>query len=908
MVASRDWQRGARSEAAVVAPALTRFHQRLLAESLTASARGGAERVVSALVESAVDLNPHQIEAAAFALDALPRGGAILADEVGLGKTIEAGIVMAQLASEGKRRVLVLTPASLRAQWHDELSSKFGIEAELIDGSSVRGAFHNPFDTGGPCIASIQFGANRARDLSRIGWDLVVIDEAHRLRNVYRPNHRTGRALRGALEGRPKLLLTATPMQNDLLELFGLLSFLDETVLGPEQAFRTRFSAGEDGLEEAAARDLRDRLRPCVVRTLRRQVREYVQFTHRRSLVEDFAPTPEEADLYEKVSEYLRRTEAAGLEPGKRTLLTLVYRKLLASSSFAIAPTLEKLAEGLEQRVQQAHLLQQADAFLVTTDADAVSAYAEEREELEGDGVSPPRRPPTIEALRGEAFELREYARLARSITTNAKGGALTRALHRIFEAARRQKWPEKAVVFTESRRTQQYLFDLLSANGFGGQISVLNGDGSGPEERRALVEEFRTRTQIMLMTDAGAEGLNLQFCNLLVNYDLPWNPQRVEQRIGRCHRYGQTRDVVVVNFLNRSNAADARLFELLEQKLALFDGVFGASDEILGALESGVDFEKRILAIYQACRTEAEINSAFQSLQDEMERHIGARMKKCRSLLLERFDGDVRGRLRIASQAARQAVQRRGADSEALTRAVLGEGRRDRLSVQAAARQVRESPAEPVSYLRLDPSGWPAHLRPGGGEAWWFAYRFSLGGLRPEERLVHLVLVREGHGFRALPLADAARFAQADAREECVRRAPAIPVSEIQEAALGALREEVLAEVNEAAAQELDRERERASRHAEDCLVRPRLEVDRARQSWVVARQELAASDDPGLRPRLRSGLERTDREYRKRLLQLREEEEARYTERGRVIDGLRLTAQAHEQRSLVAAAYCFW
>ena len=258
----------------------------------------------------------------------------------------------------------------------------------------------------------------------------------------------------------------------------------------------------------------------------------------------------------------LSRSEALAIEPGKKTLLTLVYRKLLASSTFAIAPTLERLADGLDAKLKRAELGSQADEFLAQADPDAFKAHAEEKEELT-DEESPKKKAQNLDALKNEAYELREYAKLAQSIKRNAKGDALCRALHRIFEAARKQKWPEKAVIFTESKRTQQYLFDLLSENGFKDKISVLCGDGSGPEERRQLVQDFKHKTQIMLMTDAGAEGLNLQFCNLLINYDLPWNPQRVEQRIGRCHRYGQQRDVVIVNFVNRANAADARLYDV---------------------------------------------------------------------------------------------------------------------------------------------------------------------------------------------------------------------------------------------------------------------------------------------------------------------------------------------------------
>src|SRR5262249_23905885 len=209
---------------------------------------------------------------------------------------------------------------------------------------------------------------------------------------------------------------------------------------------------------------------------------------------------------------------------------------------------------------------------------DDASAYTEEDEAWSDEPG--PRTPPALATLEAEAFELERYAARAESIRINAKGEALKRALDRLFTVARAHQWPERAVVFTESRRTQAYLAELLAAHGWSGRISLLSGDAGTPEERPAPGEGVPGRAQILLSTEAGAEGLNLQFCNLVVNYDLPWNPQRIEQRIGRCHRYGQERDELVLNFLNRQNAADARLYELLERKLHLFDGVFGASDE----------------------------------------------------------------------------------------------------------------------------------------------------------------------------------------------------------------------------------------------------------------------------------------------------------------------------------------
>jgi superfamily II DNA or RNA helicase len=881
--------------------ALTAFHTRLLAEELTLRRGRGAERVVPTLSEARVDLNPHQVEAAAFALDSLSRGGCLLADEVGLGKTIEAGIVIAQLLSEGKERVLVLTPATLRAQWQAELRDKFYLDAALVDGRSAKGT-GNVFDRPFPVISSLPFAAARAEALAALPWDLVVIDEAHRLRNAYRPDNKTGRALRRALAGRPKLLLTATPLQNDVLELFGLLSLVDEEILGPEHAFRSHYLPAADGtLPAATSAELRERIAPVVHRTLRRQVREYVRFTNRRSVVEDFSPTPEEQALYEKVSEYLRRSEAAALAPGKRTLLTLVYRKLLASSTFAIAPTLRALAETLRRRLAAAETETRAEALFAAEDW---AAFEEESEAWE----DAPTAPGSRKALEAEAFELERYAAEAEAIRVNAKGEALTRALGRIFTVARAHQWPEKAVVFTESRRTQEYLAGLLAEHGWRGRLSLLSGDSGTAEQRAALVEEFRSRRQILISTEAGAEGLNLQFCNLVVNYDLPWNPQRIEQRIGRCHRYGQERDVLVLNFLNRQNAADARLYEILEAKLNLFDGVFGASDEILGALESGLDFERRVLDIYQSCRTSAEIQAAFDALRADLEQRIDRRMTEARSLLLEHFDDDVRRRLKVAGDEVREALQRRRGWARQLTREVLGTDSTRPRTVAEAAAVARARPLDAVSYLHLEAASLPPRLvRLVGSEGWWFAYRFSTTGLVPEERLLHLVLVREGEGFRALPLADADVIARLPAREGRPSSPAAVSVTAAHERALDAARAELVGAAERRSARALDAARERADRYAEDCLLEAREAVEKARRAWSEARAALGPLEDSTERAHARSHAERAEREYRRSVAALRHEEEVRYAAKDKELAELSARARVRDSRAALGTAY-FW
>jgi superfamily II DNA/RNA helicase len=858
-----------------------------------------------ALSEARVDLNPHQVEAAVFALDSLSRGGCMLADEVGLGKTIEAGIVMAQLASEGKQRLLVLVPATLRTQWQVELNEKFDLDAVVVDGRTLR-ATGNCFDQ--PCpvvIASHPFAALHSELLAQISWDLVVIDEAHRLRNAHKPGNKTGKALKAALKSAPKLLLTATPLQNDLSELFGLLSLLDEQILGPEEAFRAHFpiDAEHGGLQEAAARELKERLAPVVQRTLRRQVREYVKYTNRRSVVEDFTPLPEEQALYDDVSEYLRRSECAAIEPGKRTLLTLVYRKLLASSTYAVAPTLRKLSETLKKRLEAAK--SGRDAAAIVFEPEETGQFAEEAEVWQDETRA---TASALKAMEREAWELEQFANRADAIRVNAKGEALKRALDRIFTVARAHQWPEKAVVFTESKRTLEYLAELLSAHGWAGKLTKLTGDAGTPEARRAAVEEFRDRTQILLSTEAGAEGLNLQFCNLVVNFDLPWNPQRLEQRIGRCHRYGQQRDVLVLNFLNRSNAADARLFELLEKKLNLFDGVFGASDEILGALGSGVDFERRVLEIYQSCRMPEEIDAAFDALRKDLESRIDQRMTRTRSLLLERFDGEVRKRLKVAGEAAREAVSKRKAAQSSFTGAVLGRASSGRRQLAQAAKEVRARQNDAVSALALDGATLPpklAYLQ--GKEGWWHAYRFDLSGLKAQERVVHLVLIKHGDEYRMVPWQDAEALVLAAAREETTRRPSPVSATLQHERALMAVKDELVRAAERLNALELDAARDRADRFAEDCLYTPRQQVERARAEWEVARHAVLEIQEPAERVRARAQAERLEREYRRKLQQLRHAEEQRYAEKDRTMAALAQKAKVVAGRTLIASAY-FW
>jgi ERCC4-related helicase len=644
------------------------------------------DRMAGALLDAQVDLNPHQIDAALFATSNPLSKGAILADEVGLGKTIEAGLLLAQKWAERKRKLLIICPANLRKQWYQELADKFGLSSEILEFKSFKQrekeGYSNPFESDKIIITSYQFAASKSAYLLNQPWDLVVVDEAHRLRNVYKTDNKTARTLRDALAPSKKVFLTATPLQNSLLELYGLVSFIDEKVFGDLDSFKDQFLQIKDARQFDT---LKQRISPICKRTLRRQVEAYVKYTKRIPLLREFTPSDAENRLYYNVSEYLQRETLYALPNSQRQLITLVLRKLLASSTFAIAGALDSLIRRLKQSLDM-----KLPAVDVAEELDQdFEALDEIADEFGVDGSSSASNTLNeIAAIKAEIAELEDFRQLAISITQNAKGTALLQALKVAFAKLHELGAAKKAIIFTESKRTQDYLLGLLSTTEYADGVVLFNGSNNDAkakqiytdwiakhkgsdkvsgsrtaDTRAALVDYFKHNDNpagtILIATEAGAEGINLQFCSLVINYDLPWNPQRIEQRIGRCHRYGQKHDVVVVNFVNRENEADRRVYELLDLKFQLFNGVFGASDEVLGAVESGVDFERRIADIYQNCRHPAEIHTAFEQLQLDLANEISDAMLKARKTLLENFDEEVQERLKIAKQDAETSLGR---------------------------------------------------------------------------------------------------------------------------------------------------------------------------------------------------------------------------------------------------------
>ena len=590
------------------------IQRRYLAEQLVRLRRADEQqRYAAAQRQGRIDPNPHQIDAVIFALKRFPEGGCILADEVGLGKTIEAGLVVAQLRSEGAAsRVLLVVPKPLLGQWQDELYRLFGIQA--VEGRLEPGGFSGPevFLVGRE-VAGSERGAEFLRETEP--FDLCVIDEAHEVfANIYRrfdkegeyrsdsPEARIADRVRSFLRHTPVLLLTATPIQNNLTELWGLIQYVEPTgtLLGNLRTFRDVFCDGDDRtLVRGQDDELRRRIETVVQRTLRRQAQDFLErpFVARHAQIFEYSMTAREKLLYDQVTAYLLEPQLFAFRGNQRRLLLIGFHRLMGSSIAALTASLRKVAARLE-RMLAGHTPDQADTLLDDLEDDEIQIEPEGEEKAAID----------LKLVEKELERVRSFISLAETLRRDSKADKLLDVMRVIAE---RPAGRQRAVIFTESLVTQSYLQDLLLDRGgfLPEDITLFRGTNDSPraaqalkrwqEEigdslpahqrpsrsvamRLALVHEFKTRSRVFISTEAGAKGLNLQFCDTIVNYDLPWNPQRIEQRIGRCHRYGQEHDVTVINFLAADNEAQKLTFEILSRKLDLFGKVLDASDVVL--------------------------------------------------------------------------------------------------------------------------------------------------------------------------------------------------------------------------------------------------------------------------------------------------------------------------------------
>jgi hypothetical protein len=714
-----------------------------------------------------VDANPHQIEAVIFALSRLPEGGCILADEVGLGKTIEAGLVIAQLRAEGARRILLITPKPLLGQWRQELFNLFGVEAR--DGAGRQGLEGEGVFLLGREVAGSEAGSRAL--LEAEGFDLIVIDEAHEIfaglhkrftgEGEYRENAKQARmagrvfqVLR--LKDAPVLLLTATPIQNNLLELWALVRYVDPngTLLGALPTFRKTFCDKDDrSLAEGQADELRRRIELVLKRTLRRQAQEFLAkpFVDRQARLFEYPMTEDERTLYEDVTRYLLRPNLAAFRGKQRRLLLIGFQRRMASSKAALADSLEKVAERL-RRIVDGDIRTDAGvrAFVADLEDDDLAKVPSRDDDSDGEGEATAVEDEggvLIDRIQAELALVESLVNRARALEDDGKAQALLKAVRLVLDRGHSGEGSGKLVIFTESIVTQNYLRELLIRDEIvrDEDVTLFRGDNETPrgkealdrwfeEEgrhlapyarpgrdialRTALLHEFKTRSKIFISTEAGAKGLNLQFCETVVNYDLPWNPQRIEQRIGRCHRYGQTRDVTVINFLAKDNETDRLTFEILSQKLDLFGTVLDASDVVLHrpgqhssevlASALGAELEASLHRVWERARTIEEIHAELRELRDRMEearKRFDDIHSRTKGLIESHLDQGVRRVFLERKEELPAALAELDADLERVATAYL--------TYLGASFRTEETPKERLIHIEAHPN-LPDLLRAG--------------------------------------------------------------------------------------------------------------------------------------------------------------------------------------------------
>jgi SNF2 family DNA or RNA helicase len=495
----------------------------------------------------------HQIKAAKMALRRM-RGRALLCDEVGLGKTIEAGLIIKEyLLRHMVQRVLILTPPSLVEQWHEELANKFGLPDFLTSTDpDFRAQGVEAWETVPFIVASLATARRieNRKVIEATSYDLVVVDEAHHLKNRSSVTWK----FVNSLQKKYILLLTATPVQNSLDELYNLITILKPGLLKTPKAFAQEFVVRGDPRAPKNRGMLRDLLTDVMIRYTRSQVS--IQLPPRRANTVRLKLTDDERVFYDRVSQFVRQSLDAAANQGhiNRFVLQTLQREVGSCPQTAL-PTLRQLSK--------------------------------HKEFLEKDQ------------------EIKELVALGKKVGTWSKAAALEKLLqagHVVHE---------KVIIFTQFRTTLDLLAERLTALNL--DFVAYHG-GLTTEQKERAIDRFEQDAQILLSTEAAGEGRNLQFCRTLINFDLPWNPQRIEQRIGRIHRIGQTATVEIFN-LSAEGTVEDYMLDILDRKLNMFELVIGEMDMILGQLSDDRDFEELILDTWATAQTAQETNEKFEAL-----------------------------------------------------------------------------------------------------------------------------------------------------------------------------------------------------------------------------------------------------------------------------------------------------
>lgn len=570
---------------------MTPFHAYYLARKL--DNLPDEEKLLPVYASSNIRVYPFQVAAARFALRSLWQKGVVLCDEAGMGKSHEALLIMAQRYLEGFDRILLCIPnADLLEQWRELIEGAYTLPYTVVTGKSGEVSF----DHIGIVVTTYDYAANHEAEASSVTWDMAVFEEATALSGAYREENRQGRILRRIAGNAFKVLLSGTPIEKNIFDLYGLLWFIDETILPDEAAFSARYFRKPENYPELASR-----VSPYCFRTLRSQVGGYAKVPARILLTDEYLPSLEERRLYELLFAYVNKPEKLAFPEMDSYDLALRLLSLQSSSTAAIRQTVSGILQRLEG--------------------------------LDGAGK--------------EIREIRSILAACDAVPMDSKAQALLTVLERAFVLMKRRGAARKAVVFTESVETQRMLKKILSEK----YKTVLYNGGAD----YSVIQEFKESAEILVSTDHGARGFNLETAALIVHYDLLFNSLKMEQRIDRCHRLGQENDVLSIAFINKENFADVRKLQLMSKRALVSDGVFGVSDEVIGGFTN--DLEAGFRAVADRQRTRAQVETDFQAT---LLQHEGANrriLSSAEDMLFSTFTKELAEKVQLTPQyVARKA------------------------------------------------------------------------------------------------------------------------------------------------------------------------------------------------------------------------------------------------------------
>lgn len=565
------------------------------------------------LSNSRTQILAHQVESTHRIINSISQRF-LIADEVGLGKTIEAGLVLKEMIfRHGYRRMLIVCPASLIMQWQNELQSKFNEDFLIMDRTELnkirKKGEGNPWETCDRIICSLDFIKSRSNmdDLKQAGWDIVIMDEAHRLRRDSLHSTLSYNAAEVlSKNAKSFLLLTATPFRGKLEELYYLVRLVDKNLLGPFQTFYQAFCLNNPDFSM-----LREKISSVIIRRTKKEVGG---FTKRHAKTVRFELFPEERNLYDATTKYVVEEFNRAILGENRAVgfVMTVFQKLLDSSTFALVSALKKrrvnlssIMEGAEKKIMAGRLLEKK----IEAGFDDFDDFDED----EFDSLVSSALKKTFNEIKEEISVLDNLIKIGGAIDRNKKAEKLKELLHRI-----RKNKCGKVLIFTQFKTTQEYLKDVLSDF----EVGIFNGSMDRDQKEEAM-RNFRDKAYILISTEAGGEGRNMQFCNVLINYDLPWSPLKIEQRIGRIHRFGQPKDVFIYNFSTKDTVAE-RILEVLTKKLKLFEESIGTPDILLGQIEDGLNLNSIFMDMAAgagARKINSEIESKLQTARENYEK-----------------------------------------------------------------------------------------------------------------------------------------------------------------------------------------------------------------------------------------------------------------------------------------------